>query len=81
MTEQDSLPLDSLKDQGNSEFKSGNFLKAAALYTKAIKAEPSNSVLYRYTPVLHVKRRQEGRGLSLDLSVATRSSCQETFRS
>ena len=38
----------SLKDQGNREFTSGNWLKAAALYTKAIKEEPNNSVLYRY---------------------------------
>lgn len=36
----------SLKDQGNAHFKSGNFLKAAALYTQAIKADPSNATLY-----------------------------------
>ncbi|XP_078442642.1 tetratricopeptide repeat (TPR)-like superfamily protein [Wolffia australiana] len=36
----------SLKDQGNEFFKAGNYLKAAALYTQAIKAEPSNVALY-----------------------------------
>jgi hypothetical protein len=37
----------SLKDQGNAEFRSGNYLKAAALYSKAIKEDPDNCVLYR----------------------------------
>lgn len=36
----------SLKDQGNEFFKSGNYLKAAALYTQAIKKDPSNAALY-----------------------------------
>eukprot|EP00250_Pteridium_aquilinum_P006566 c16455_g1_i2 orf=228-1178(+) len=36
----------SLKDQGNTLFKAGNFLKAAALYTQAIKTDPSNATLY-----------------------------------
>ena len=40
-------PAETLKDDGNKEFKAGNWLKAAALYTKAIRADPSNSVLYR----------------------------------
>ncbi|KAI3459416.1 hypothetical protein Pfo_016079 [Paulownia fortunei] len=31
----------SLKDQGNEFFKAGNYLKAAALYTQAIKQDPS----------------------------------------
>ncbi|KAF6138073.1 hypothetical protein GIB67_033487 [Kingdonia uniflora] len=38
---------DSLKDQGNEFFKAGNYLKAAALYTQAIKKDPSNATLYR----------------------------------
>jgi tetratricopeptide (TPR) repeat protein len=38
----------SLKDQGNEFFKSGKYLKAAALYTQAIKKDPSNPTLYRY---------------------------------
>ncbi|KAF8401738.1 hypothetical protein HHK36_012684 [Tetracentron sinense] len=37
----------SLKDEGNKFFKSGNYLKAAALYTQAIKKDPSNPTLYR----------------------------------
>ncbi|KAK9822558.1 hypothetical protein WJX74_004606 [Apatococcus lobatus] len=36
----------SLKDQGNEEFKQGSWLKAAATYTKAIKEDPENAVLY-----------------------------------
>ncbi|KAI4317886.1 hypothetical protein L6164_025716 [Bauhinia variegata] len=41
----------SLKDQGNEFFKAGKYLKAAALYTQAIKQDPSNPTLYRYPPV------------------------------
>jgi tetratricopeptide (TPR) repeat protein len=37
-----------LKDQGNEQFKSGSYLKAAALYTQAIKLDPDNAALYRY---------------------------------
>jgi hypothetical protein len=36
-----------LKDEGNELFRQGNYLKAAAIYTKAIKEEPQNAVLYR----------------------------------
>ena len=36
-----------LKDQGNEQFKSGNYLKAAALYTRAIKLDSDNPTLYR----------------------------------
>eukprot|EP00252_Welwitschia_mirabilis_P014260 TRINITY_DN3136_c0_g1_i1.p1 TRINITY_DN3136_c0_g1~~TRINITY_DN3136_c0_g1_i1.p1 ORF type:complete len:332 (-),score=77.90 TRINITY_DN3136_c0_g1_i1:156-1151(-) len=36
----------SLKEQGNAFFKTGNYLKAAAIYTQAIKADPSNATLY-----------------------------------
>ena len=38
----------SLKDKGNEFFKAGNYLKAAALYTQAIKQDPSNPTIYRY---------------------------------
>lgn len=41
----------SLKDKGNEFFKAGNYLKAAALYTQAIKLDPSNPALYRYIPL------------------------------
>ena len=37
----------SLKDKGNEFFKAGNYLKAAALYTQAIKQDPSNPTFYR----------------------------------
>lgn len=45
-----------LKDQGNEFFKSGNYLKAAALYTQAIKLDPSNHTLYsnRAAAFLHL---------------------------
>lgn len=36
----------SLKDKGNEFFKAGNYLKAAAIYTQAIKQDPSNPTLY-----------------------------------
>lgn len=34
------------KAAGNEHFKSGDYLKAAACYTKAIKSDPANHVLY-----------------------------------
>ena len=37
----------SLKEQGNALFRAGNYLKAAALYTQAIKEDPENHALYR----------------------------------
>lgn len=36
-----------LKDQGNALYKEGSYLQAAAAYTKAIKQDPQNHVLYR----------------------------------
>lgn len=36
-----------LKDQGNEEFNKGNFLKAASLYTQAIKQDGQNAALHR----------------------------------
>lgn len=36
----------SLKDQGNLLYKEGDFLKAAAAYTKAIKQDSANPVLF-----------------------------------
>lgn len=45
-----------LKEQGNEQFKSGNYLKAAALYTQAIKLDPVNPTLYsnRAAAFLHL---------------------------
>ncbi|KAL4426110.1 hypothetical protein ABPG77_002696 [Micractinium sp. CCAP 211/92] len=34
------------KDKGNIEYRAGRFLKAAALYTQGLKADPTNAVLY-----------------------------------
>lgn len=36
-----------LKEQGNALYREGDYLKAAAAYSKAIKADPNNHVLYR----------------------------------
>ncbi|KAL8162703.1 hypothetical protein V2J09_014192 [Rumex salicifolius] len=46
----------SLKDQGNEFFKAGSYLKAAALYTQAIKKDPDNPTLYsnRAAAFLHL---------------------------
>lgn len=41
---------ESFKEQGNLEYRAGRFLKAAALYTQALKADPGNAVLYRRAP-------------------------------
>lgn len=46
MGDSEAKAVVSLKDQGNDLFKAGNFLKAAALYTQAIKKDPSNPTLY-----------------------------------
>ncbi|CAL5392790.1 unnamed protein product [Camellia sinensis] len=46
MAESKAKSESSLKDQGNEFFKAGNYLKAAALYTQAIKQDPSNPTLY-----------------------------------
>lgn len=56
MSHSDVKPEASLKDKGNEFFKSGNYLKAAALYTQAIKQDPSNHTLYsnRAAAFLHL---------------------------
>lgn len=35
------------KEQGNALYKEGEYLKAAAAYSKAIKEDPASAVLYR----------------------------------
>ncbi|KAL4452164.1 hypothetical protein ABPG75_007826 [Micractinium tetrahymenae] len=37
---------DDFKEKGNVEYRAGRFLKAAALYTQGLKADPGNAVLY-----------------------------------
>lgn len=49
----DSALAEDLKQEGNVHFKNGNFLKAAGLYTRAIKADPENVLLYRYLYFQH----------------------------
>jgi len=39
-------PTSSFREQGNDEYRKGNYLKAAANYTKAIKEEPELAALY-----------------------------------
>lgn len=46
MAESSQSEEERLKEQGNEFFKAGNYLKAAALYTQAIKKDPSNPTLY-----------------------------------
>jgi tetratricopeptide (TPR) repeat protein len=53
-----------LKDQGNEQFKAGSYLKAAALYTQAIKLDPDNATLYRFLPLLFLLGRAGGRNPS-----------------
>ncbi|KAJ4783060.1 Tetratricopeptide repeat protein 1-like protein [Rhynchospora pubera] len=50
------MSAEALKDEGNSQFKAGNYLKAAALYTQAIKLQPTNATLYsnRSAAFLHL---------------------------
>ena len=46
------------KEEGNKYFKDEDYLKAAASYTKAIKADPQNHVLYsnRSAALLKLKK-------------------------
>ncbi|CAH9068653.1 unnamed protein product [Cuscuta epithymum] len=56
MGDSDAKTETSLKDKGNEFFKTGNYLKAAALYTQAMKQDPSNPTLYsnRAAAFLHL---------------------------
>ena len=68
----------SYKDQGNGEYKKGNWLKAAALYTKGIKEDPENAVLYRcHVQSSGVSCFKIG-SQSSDLSYEKRSACAAT---
>ena len=63
----EAKPPKSHKDQGNEYYKAEQWLKAAACYTKGIKEEPGNTVLYRYNlfcqphPVSHSTSIEEER--------------------
>eukprot|EP00245_Coleochaete_scutata_P006768 TRINITY_DN21549_c0_g1_i1.p1 TRINITY_DN21549_c0_g1~~TRINITY_DN21549_c0_g1_i1.p1 ORF type:complete len:324 (+),score=72.67 TRINITY_DN21549_c0_g1_i1:59-1030(+) len=41
-----AAPATSLREQGNALFKAGNYLKAAVVYTQALKEDPDNPALY-----------------------------------
>jgi len=47
-------PADAFKKEGNAHFAKADYLKAAAAYTKAIKAAPTNHVLYSNRAQVHV---------------------------
>lgn len=66
---------ESLKEQGNEEFKKGEFLKAAATYTKAIKEDPQNAVLYRCGTTLALGIYAYVRTLVLPPSCALYRAC------
>ncbi|KAL1526690.1 hypothetical protein AB1Y20_015392 [Prymnesium parvum] len=51
------------KEEGNRLFKAGEFLKAAASYTKAIKAEPTNHVYYSNRSQAFLKLSKVGKAL------------------
>ena len=50
------MSSDYLKAQGNEQYAAKNYLKAASLYTQALKIDPSNAVLYRYAYTMSVAR-------------------------
>ena len=58
-----SEPSSSFRDQGNTEYNKGNFLRAAALYTKGLRLDPSDAVLLRHgrPPLRSPPVRPEGR--------------------
>lgn len=75
----------SLKDKGNEFFKAGNFLKAAALYTQAIKLDPSNATLYRFsfTTICNLTIPIGFRSKMIVLSIirdCSKSDCWVSFR-
>lgn len=58
------------KDQGNDFYKAEQWLKAAACYTKGIKEEPENTVLYRYRLDCHTAKESHGTDQNKDRFVA-----------
>jgi len=63
MVEATAGPGAAYKDEGNTHFKAGEFLKAAASYTKAIKAEPANHVFYSNRSQAFLKLSKVGKAL------------------
>lgn len=52
------------KDQGNEYYKAEQWLKAAACYTKGIKEEPENTVLYSNRCAALLKLQKAGKALA-----------------
>ena len=69
MTAAGAGEAEGLKAAGNDLFKEGKFLKAAATYSRAIRLDGENAVLFRCGPTPPLSRRPpEGRGGSLKRS-------------
>ena len=58
-----AAPGAAFKEEGNAHFKAGEFLKAAASYTKAIKAEPANHVYFSNRSNAFLKLSKVGKAL------------------
>lgn len=58
-----ATPGDAEKNAGNAHFKAGDYLKAAASYTKAIKLEPTNHVFYSNRAQAFLKLNKVSRAL------------------
>ena len=56
-------PVSSSPARADAHFKAGEFLKAAASYTKAIKAEPENHVFYSNRSQAFLKLSKVGKAL------------------
>ena len=52
MVAEAAAEVSALKEQGNALYAAKDFLKAAAVYTKAIKLDDKNEVLYRCGPIM-----------------------------
>jgi hypothetical protein len=40
--------IEAFRQEGNQFFSAGDYVKAVAAYNRAIKADPSNRLLYRW---------------------------------
>ncbi|DBB12844.1 TPA: hypothetical protein ACH3X3_005606 [Trebouxia sp. C0006] len=60
----EAKPPQSHKDQGNEYYKAEQWLKAAACYTKGIKEEPGNTVLYSNRCAALLKLQKAGKALA-----------------
>lgn len=71
---------ETLKEEGNVEFKKGNFLKAAGIYTKAIREDPDNAVLFSNRCVALLKLSKISKALSdADRVIAMRPEWEKGY--